>query len=214
MKEHRTSRTVILVLSFSRGALQLGEEFLDLVPDIFAAGETFPVLANRSDQLVTFVDWRDEIHARVAHAVRQQRFYIWLHLAQIWIVRSERLPCSQRQERLGRARRARIHRGHFSGRRRIKKEREIDRQRERLPLSVADLEIRQRACIARNQLESPVNNVLEAQRARVARANDFPRQRFEQMSMLRRKRNAAQFASFRFDHSPRAGSAGKFPQRL
>jgi hypothetical protein len=76
------------------------------------------------------------------------------------------------------------------------------------------LEIRQRACIARNQLESPVNNVLEAQRARVARANDFPRQRFEQMSMLRRKRNAAQFASFRFDHSARAGSAGKFPQRL
>jgi hypothetical protein len=38
MKEHRTSGTVILVLSFSRGVLQLGEEFVDLVPDVFAAG--------------------------------------------------------------------------------------------------------------------------------------------------------------------------------
>jgi hypothetical protein len=75
------------------------------------------------------------------------------------------------------------------------------------------LEILQRASVARNQLESPVNDVLEAQRARVASANDFPRQSFEQMSMLRRERKAAQLASFRFDNSPLASGAGKFPQR-
>jgi hypothetical protein len=75
------------------------------------------------------------------------------------------------------------------------------------------LEIRERASVARNQLEPPVNDVLEAQRAWVARANDFPRQRFEQMPMLRRKRKAAQLASFCFDNSPLARGAGKFPQR-
>jgi hypothetical protein len=37
------------------------------------------------------------------------------------------------------------------------------------------LKSRQRTCIARDQLESPANDVLEAQRARVARTNDFSR---------------------------------------
>ncbi len=86
----------------------------------------------------------------------------------------------------------------------MKKEREINWQRERFPLCVGDLEIWQRACVARNQLESPVNDALETQRARVARANDFPRQRFEQMPMLRRERKAAQLASLCFDNNPLA----------
>jgi hypothetical protein len=75
------------------------------------------------------------------------------------------------------------------------------------------LKIRQRASVTWNQLESPVNDVLEAQRARVARANDFPRQRFEQMPMLRRERKAAQLASFWFDNTPLARGVGKSPQR-
>ena len=49
-------------------------------PDFLAAGEAFPVLANRPDQLVTFIDRRDEICAPVAHTIRQQRFDIRLHL--------------------------------------------------------------------------------------------------------------------------------------
>ena len=57
---------------FSSGVLlQFGEKNVDPAPHFFPPGETFPMRANRSNQLIAFVDRRNEICAIVAHAVCQ-----------------------------------------------------------------------------------------------------------------------------------------------
>src|ERR1700693_5523221 len=59
--------------------LQFGKETLYLFPHLGAAGQAFPVQADKADQAITLINRRQETFPCGAHAVDQQCFHISLH---------------------------------------------------------------------------------------------------------------------------------------
>src|SRR6266566_676100 len=96
-------------------AAQVGEEGLDRLPHLAAAGKAPPAHADDADEPEALVDRRDEVvvrpsRARAANAVDQEGLDVGLELAQDRVGRLQRLPALQRQQRLGRAGGARVER--------------------------------------------------------------------------------------------------------
>src|SRR4029077_12594052 len=60
---------------------QPGKESIDFIPYLLAAGETAPVYPNQAHQFEADVHWRQEIFARLFHAIDEQRFDIVRHSA-------------------------------------------------------------------------------------------------------------------------------------
>src|SRR6516164_6462866 len=173
---------------------QVRKKAVDFVPDFLSAGQTAPMHADRSDQLVTLIDRRDEIISCLPRTVDQYRFNVRLQFLQGRILAYQCFPRIEWKERFGGARGTWIIRHHFFSRRTVKEEGEVDRQREILPIGISHCKVGQCTGVARDQFESTFNHVLESQRTRVACANDLLRPHLEKMSMLRWNTNAAELA--------------------
>jgi hypothetical protein len=76
------------------------------------------------------------------------------------------------------------------------------------------MECWQSAHVSRDKFESAFGDVLKPQCARIARADDFSSRHFEKMSMLGRKRNAAELAAFSFVAMSIPRRASQSTQRL
>src|ERR1700736_1023523 len=88
----RTSRfrsgTVATFLS--RVAAQVGEERVDTLPHLLAAAQPAPADADEADQLVAPIDRSDEMVARPADPVVEERLDVRLHRAEQRVVRHQR----------------------------------------------------------------------------------------------------------------------------
>src|SRR5581483_2007940 len=89
----------------------------------------------------------------------------------------------------------------------VKDESQLDRQGERVPLGIGHLKAGQRAGVARDEMVA-AGDVLKAQSAGVAGAENFSRVGFEHVAMCEREREAAEFAASSF-----GGRPGETPQR-
>lgn len=147
--------------------------------------------SNQPHQFKAKINRREIVLGRAAQAIREQRFDIGFKLDQRWIGSQQAVPTSGSQRRFDGASRAGVH--NDDSLRGNAKKRQIDGQRQRLPLPVADLESGQRVGISRNEFPS-ADDILEAQSAGIARANDLPGGRFKQMPMGIIQGRAAEFA--------------------
>src|SRR5207244_6576990 len=110
-----------------RPTAQLREEALDLLPDLGAAGEAAPAHAHQAYQPVALVDGNDEVLARVADPVDQQRLHVGLELGQDRVGSLQLAPGVEAELGLGGAGRARVEGHHAARRRAVREEGEADR---------------------------------------------------------------------------------------
>src|SRR5438132_69245 len=175
--------------SGTRAPSQLREELPDALPDLLAAGEPAPAAAEDADQAIALVDGNEIVLAGGADAVHQERLYVPLQLQ--GIEARDLLPGVERDERLGGARRPGVERRHSgSG---AQEEREPDGESQRIPLSVAELEVREQLGTRPDAEES--RSIGKQQRACRARALELAACRIDQVLVPRRQRRAAQLAA-------------------
>src|SRR4030095_5057707 len=62
------------------------EELSDFLPDDHASRQPFPLHANNSDELETFINWNDVVFPGRADAVYEQTFDVGLHRGNFGIV--------------------------------------------------------------------------------------------------------------------------------
>ena len=95
-----------------RGALAYPfEELVERIVRLAPAVETAPQLPQAPDELVAGVDRHEvELGASVARSADEERFDVRLDTCEIGVRRDDRLPRLEREERLGRSRRARVER--------------------------------------------------------------------------------------------------------
>src|SRR5579862_1404684 len=116
-----------------RSLLQLREEVAYLSPNFGAAGQPVPVGANQPHQLVALVDGCQIIFGGAIQPVHQQRLDVRFHLTQNRILMRDVRPGIERQERLGAARRARIHGQNPAFRAALQEEGEANRYQQAVP---------------------------------------------------------------------------------
>src|ERR1700674_992324 len=78
------------LLTETSSLLEAGKKRANLPPDFRAAGESAPVGADQTDELVAFIDWDQVIlsggcPSDVSNAINKQGRHIVLHVAQNWI---------------------------------------------------------------------------------------------------------------------------------
>src|SRR5579871_5847162 len=79
-------------LGARRTALQVGEERIDGLPDVAAAGEAAPLGADDADKAIAFVDRDDVAVAAGADVIDDEGFDVGLHVAEELAAGSELLP--------------------------------------------------------------------------------------------------------------------------
>ncbi len=176
-----------------RPGLEVAEEALQGAPDVRPARDALPVRLHDSHQHVAAVDRRDRVGGRVREAVHDQRLGVRLELVEHRVQLAQPAPGLEVELALGGAGGARVERHHAVGHAAVEEEGEPDRDPERGPDVVRQLEVRQPdgAAADRSQL-----GVARAQRpAALAHADDLALDEVQQVAVVLRHPHLAEVAA-------------------
>src|ERR1700722_16866088 len=136
---------------------QRSEKAIDLTPDFGSTGKSAPVCADKTNQLVAFVDGNKVVLGRmrlpaVPGPVHEQGAYVRLHFAQDRIRFDDVGPRVERQQRLGGTRGTRIQCDYLSVRCTVEEKRHVDGNHQSIPLGVCHPKVLQKHHAARHAL--------------------------------------------------------------
>src|SRR5580704_17695341 len=186
------SRSTMTPLPLIPPLPQPGEEIVNGLPRLRAAGKPAPAGPDQADKCKAAVDRNPVIFASAFDAIDQQGLDVRLDFGQAGVARYELAPRVEAEEGLGGAGGAGIERDRPPVRCAMKQERHVDRQPQSVPLGVGHPEIDEPSGIGRHDAVSTARSCSNRADAIFASTEQAPAGRLYEMRVSSAERGSAQ----------------------